>query len=196
VSFSSNTATTLGYSNKSLLAWTASTGTPSLTLSIPYVGSNFQWVSPVETSYTNWQFIPISPITLQADSSTGTFLYYYASGLPDGLDLSLDAVGSQATIRGTSVVFSDAPKRVLLYANDGTTTLRRELGMRTIIPTVQKQQTSAGAWTSLVRQYTVVNAAQNARDQRVFATVDRLLGEFTAPYPPDVVTQVSSNCQC
>jgi hypothetical protein len=166
-----------------------------LTLSIPYLGSNFVWVSPVETSYTNWQFVPISPITLQADSSSGSFLYYYASGLPDGLDLSLDAVGSQATIRGTSVAFSDASKRVLLYANDGTTTLRRELGMRTIIPTVQKQQTSAGAWTSLVRQYTVVNAAQNARDQRVFATVDRLLGEFTAPYPPDVVTP-TSNCQC
>jgi hypothetical protein len=68
--------------------------------------------------------------------------------------------------------------------------------MRTILPTVTKQQTSAGAWTSLVRQYTTVNAAQNARDQRVFAAVDRTLGEFTAPYPPDVVTQVSSNCQC
>jgi hypothetical protein len=105
-------------------------------------------------------------------------------------------VGSQATIRGTSVAFSDGFKRVLLYANDGTSTIRRELGMRTLIPTVQKQQTSAGAWTSLVRQYTTVNAAQNARDQRVFATVDRTLGEFTAPYPPDVVTQVSSNCQC
>jgi hypothetical protein len=191
----SNSMETLGFSNKTLLAWTASNGTPSLTLSIPYIGSNLAWVSPVQTSYTNWQFIPISPITLQADSSFGTFLYYYASGLPDGLDLSLDAVGSQATIRGTSVAFSDAAKRVLLYANDGTSTIRRELGMRTILPTVQKQQTSAGAWTSLVRQYTVVNAAQNARDQRVFATVDRLLGEFTAPYPPDVVTP-TSNCQC
>jgi hypothetical protein len=191
----SNSTEKLGYSNKTLLAWAASTGTPSLTLTIPYFASNVSWVSPTTTSYVNWQFIPIEPITLQADSSA-SFVYYYASGLPDGLDLSLDAVGSQATIRGTSVAFSDAFKRVLLYANDGTSTIRRELGMRTLIPTVQKQQTSAGAWTSLVRQYTTVNAAQNARDQRVFATVDRTLGEFTAPYPPDVVTQVSSNCQC
>jgi hypothetical protein len=120
-------------------------------MTIPYVASNLNWVSPTTTSYANWQFIPISPITLQADSSS-SFVYYYASGLPDGLTLSLDAVGSQATIQGTSVAFSDAFKRVLLYANDGTATIRRELGMRTILPTVQKQQTSAGAWTSMVRQ--------------------------------------------
>lgn len=195
VTFSSNTGTLLAETYKSLLSWTVSPGTPSLTMTIPYVASNLSWVSPTTTSYSNWQFIPIEPITLQADSSA-SFVYYYASGLPDGLDLSLDAVGSQATIRGTSVVFSDAFKRILLYANDGTSTIRKELGMRTLIPTVQKQQTSAGAWTSLVRQYTTVNAAQNARDQRVFATVDRTLGEFTAPYPSDVVTQVSSNCQC
>ena len=194
--FSANTTQFLGFNNKTLLTYPASSGTPSLTLSIPYLGSNFAWVSPTQTAYTLWQFVSNTPITVQADSSTSTFLYYYASGLPDGLDLSLDSVGSQATIQGTSVAYSDAPKRVLLFANDGTSTLRRQLGMRTILPTVTKQQTSAGAWTSLVRQYTTVNAAQNARDQRVFAAVDRTLGEFTAPYPPDVVTQVSSNCQC
>jgi hypothetical protein len=192
----SNSTETLGFSNKTLLSWTASSGTPSLTLSIPYVASNIAWVSPTTTSYTFWQFVSNTPITVKADSSSTTFLYYYASGLPDGLDLSLDSVGSQATIQGTSVAYSDAFKRVLLYANDGTSTIRLQLGMRTILPTVTKQQTSAGAWTSLVRQYTTVNAAQNARDQRVFAAVDRTLGEFTAPYPPDVVTQVSSNCQC
>jgi hypothetical protein len=196
ITFGGNTAQSLGWSNKTLLTYPASSGTPSLTLSIPYLGSNFAWVSPTQTAYTLWQFVSNTPITVQADSSTSTFLYYYASGLPDGLDLSLDSVGSQATIQGTSVAYSDAPKRVLLFANDRTSTLRRQLGMRTILPTVTKQQTSAGAWTSLVRQYTTVNAAQNARDQRVFAAVDRTLGEFTAPYPPDVVTQVSSNCQC
>lgn len=196
ITFASNTVQTLGFSNKTFLAYPASSGTPSLTLSIPFIGSNFAWVSPTTTSYQEWQFIPIDPITLRADSSSGSFIYYYASGLPDGLDLSLDSVGSQATIKGTSVAYSDASKRLLLYANDGGSTIRRELGVRTILPTVTKQQTSAGAWTSLVRQYTTVNAAQNARDQRVFAAVDRTLGEFTAPYPPDVVTQVSSNCQC
>jgi hypothetical protein len=196
ITFSANTTQSLGSSNKTFLAYPTSSGTPSLTLSIPFLGSNFAWVSPTTTSYTFWQFVSNTPITVKADSSSATFLYYYASGLPDGLDLSLDSVGSQATIQGTSVAYSDAFKRVLLYANDGTSTLRLQLGMRTILPTVTKQQTSAGAWTSLVRQYTTVNAAQNARDQRVFAAVDRTLGEFTAPYPPDVVTQVSSNCQC
>lgn len=194
ITFNSNTSQSLGFSNKTLLAYPASSGTPRLTLSIPYFGSNFSWVSPTQTSYTEWQFVPISPVTLRADSSSGTFIYYYASGLPDGLDLSLDSVGIQGTVRGTSVKYSDAFQRVLLYANDGQSTIRRELGIRTILPTVQKQQTSAGAWTSLVRQYTTVNAAQNARDNRVFADVDRTLGEFTAPYPPDVVTP--SNCPC
>ena len=51
-----------------------------------------------------------------------------------------------------------------------------------------KNQTSAGAFTSMIRQYTEVNAAQNARDSKVFPTQNNSLGEFQSPYKPDVIT--------
>jgi hypothetical protein len=62
------------------------------------------------------------------------------------------------------------------------------------VPRVIRKQTSAGAYTSLVRQYTEVNAAQNARDTRALPSESRTLGEFASPYPPSVVTP--SNCPC
>jgi hypothetical protein len=67
--------------------------------------------------------------------------------------------------------------------------------MRTILPTVQKQQTSAGSWTSLVRQYTVVNAAQNSLNGKTLPSTEPPLGEFTRPEPPDVVSATGDpNC--
>jgi hypothetical protein len=62
------------------------------------------------------------------------------------------------------------------------------------VPRVIRKQTSAGAYTSLVRDYTEVNAAINARDTRVNPTEEAALGSFASPYAPDVVTP--SNCPC
>jgi hypothetical protein len=106
-----------------------------------------------------------------------------------------------STITGTSSQYSDAFQRVILYAalnpgGGGGGVAALPITMRTILPTVQKQQTSAGAWTSLVRQYTVVNAAENSINGRALPATEPPLGEFTRPYPPDEVSAPGDpNCR-
>lgn len=184
------------YNRKRILASTSLPGTPSLTLTLPFDSNGIAFVEPAILPTILWQHVPLSPsISVRAQTSTpNQFLYYYASGLPDGLRfVTNDICGTSASITGTSVRYSDAPQRVLLFAVDDTTNPDRiatlRLNLRTILPTVTRQQIGAGAYTSLVRQYTLVNAAQNARDNRVFPNQEALLGEFTAPPAPDVVTQ-------
>lgn len=165
----------------------------TLTFSIPYDASGIAFTSPTQTQYTNWQFVPIPEISVRASNPVpGSFMYYYASGLPRGLTLNLDASGIEASITGTSSQFSDAFQRVVLYAalnpQTGGGIAALPISMRTILPTVQKQQTSAGAWTSLVRQYTVVNAAQNSVNGKALPSTEPPLGEFTRPEPPDSVS--------
>lgn len=173
---------------------TVSPSNQTLTLSIPYDASGIVFTSPTQTQYTNWQFVPIPTIPIVATNPVpGSFLYYYASGLPRGLQLNLDASGIEASITGTSSQFSDAFQRVVLYAalnpgGGGGGVAAMSLTMRTLLPTVQKQQTSAGAWTSLLRQYTVVNAAQNSVNGRALPATEPPLGEFTRPEPPDSVS--------
>ena len=182
----------LNSNTKRFLARPVSTGTPSLTLSLPYDASDIQFVAPTTLPTILWQYVPISPLTIQAQTNTpGEFLYYYAAGLPDGLRFTTDDVsGSSAVLSGTSVRYSDAPQRVLIYAAGINTTKLNvlQLGLRTILPTVTRQQSGAGAYTSLVRQYTVVNAAQNSVNGKTLPATYPPLGEFTRPYPPDVVT--------
>jgi hypothetical protein len=92
-------------------------------------------------------------------------------------------------------------QRVVLYAvlnpgGGGGGVAALPITMRTILPTVQKQQTSAGSWTSLVRQYTIVNAAQNSVNGKTLPSTEPPLGEFTRPEPPDSVSAPGNpNCQ-
>jgi hypothetical protein len=173
--------------------------TTTATMFIPYDASGIAFTSPTQTQYTNWQFVPIPTIPVAAVNPVpGNFLYYYASGLPRGLTLNLDASGIESSITGTSSQFSDAFQRVVLYAalspgGGGGGVAALSIAMRTILPTVQKQQTSAGSWTSLVRQYTTVNAAQNSVNGRALPSTNPPLGEFTRPYPPDSVS--APNCR-
>lgn len=181
--------------SKRIISTLVSNGTPTLTISIPYDPSDISIQAPTQTSYINWQFVPISPITVRATTGTSNeFLYYYASGLPDGLSFVNDASGLLATITGTSVKYSDAVQRVLLYIVRGSNVAATSLGMRTILPTVQKVQSGAGAWTYSLRQYVEVNAALNSRDTKVTPSNEYRLGEFTRPEPPDVITAVFKDC--
>jgi hypothetical protein len=110
-------------------------------------------------------------------------IYFFIADLPAGLEFN--PLTNQ--IHGTPVRLG----RVVTYAyakdDIGVTLISLEFTI--ILPSYQKRTDSASAYTSLLRQYTEVNAAQNARDSRVFPAVDRTLGEFTAPYPPNVITQ-------
>jgi hypothetical protein len=183
-----------GFSTKRLVTRAVSNGTPTLTLSIPYDPSDIAFVSPTQTSYINWQFVPIAPITVQTTPSE--FKYYYASGLPDGLTFTNDPLGLSATISGTSVAYSDAAQRVLLYVARGSNVAATSLTMRTILPTVTKIQAGASGVTSLLRQYTEVNAAVTARDSRALPAMEYRLGEFTSPEPPSVITATADKCDC
>ena len=186
--------------SKRIVSTLVSNGTPSLTLSMLYNSTGFAFDSPTQNDYIHWQYIPISPIDIEANSSIAPAeaVYYLITGLPDGLTMTLSPFPTYtATITGTPATYSDAPQRVQLYAVTANSfyVTSKTLGMRTILPTVQKQQSGAGAWTSYLRQYTEVNAATTARDNKATPAIEYRLGEFTSPDPPSVITE-QSNCLC
>jgi hypothetical protein len=149
---------------------------------IPAGGPTF--VSPTQPGFLFYQYMPITPIYLDA-SGTGTSYYYINSNdLPIGL--SFDPINQ--LIHGTPM--RTGQDSITVYAKDNVGVTKLALSVNTIIARIVKNQTSAGAYTSLIRQYTEVNAAQNARDNRVYPTQDRAAGEFQAPTAPDVITQV------
>lgn len=172
-------------------------GTVTATIRLLYDTSGMSWAEPASSSFTEYQYTTIDPIRFRANVPTSNFTYYYTTALPDGLSLVLDPSGISAQITGRSMAYSDAYRPVILIANHGSNQIiTQTIGIRTILPTVQRVQTSPGAWTSLIRQYTEVNGAQNARDNRTFPWVSSTLGEFTSPGAPDVITKTYDDCDC
>lgn len=145
--------------------------------------------SPTQRSYLFYQYVPISSITFTA---TGTGQIYYfvdTNTLPRGI--TFDPL--TATLSGTSVLIGT--KSFTIYVKDDIGVTSIVIETTTIIPQVIRQQTSAGAWTSLVRQYTVVNAAQNSVNGRALPATEPPLGEFMRPEPPDSVSAAGDpNC--
>lgn len=146
-----------------------------------------QFVSPGQTLYTFSQFCPIEPIVAQVSQTSPEFVYYYVSGLPDGLASTV--TGSSVTLSGRPVTYSDAFQRTVFFARQNADTLALPILTRTVLPTITKQQTSASGHTSVVRQYTEVNAARNAENNVVYPAESRGIGEFTRPTPPNEITQ-------
>lgn len=162
---------------------------PVSTFSFPLTTAGGPTVtSPTTRSYLFYQYMPITPITFSA-TGTGTVYFFVDSNtLPQGLSWN----PITRTISGHSSRIGDRTFKV--YAKDDIAVTPITIQTTTVIPRIIRQQDGAGAYTSLVRQYTIVNAAQNARDNRVFPTQERPLGEFAAPPAPDSVTP--SNCEC
>jgi hypothetical protein len=148
----------------------------------------------LKTYFPLYQYVPIDPIYVAADGKGPVYLFIQPTDLPVGLiynPLTQD-------ISGKSVRAGAESTTVYAVDDAGTTTLG--LNFQTDFPVVKRTFGNAGNYTSYVRQYTLANAAQNARDRFVLAE-DTGLGAFTAPYPPDVVTQTvdpkcysTSNC--
>ena len=179
---------------------TLSNGTPTATITIPYDPSGYAFINPSQSNYTFYQYCPIPTIPVDIAPLTSNFIYYYASGLPQGLQILRDVSGIRADISGTSTKYSDAYSNVALFAvipNEGVEgyTIAKTIGMQTVVPRIIRPQESASSYTSLVRQYVEVNAAQNARDNRVFPAVDATLGEFMSPGAPSV-TSAPLPCDC
>ena len=167
----------------SYVAQTIDPGADVTTITFPLPNTGPLFTSPAQTTYIIWQYMPIPSITFFAPGATA----YFISALPVGL--SWDA--PTRTISGACVTLGT--QSFTVYAqNSGLTALTITLIVE--VPRIVKQQTGAGAYTSLVRQYTTVNAAQKARDTRAFPTQVSGIGEFASPYPPAVITP--SNCPC
>ena len=174
------------------------TGEPPIKINLTFniaSGTGPVLTSPTTRSFLNYQYIPITPIQL---SATGTGIVYFfveAADLPAGL--TFDPLTNQIT--GTSVQIGQESVQIILKDNLGTSVYT--LSFTTVIPRIIRKQDGAGAYTSLLRQYTEVLGAQGARDNRALPNQERALGEFMSPEAPDVITKTvdpkcysTSNC--
>ena len=174
------------------------TGEPPIKINLTFniaSGTGPVLTSPTTSSFLNYQYIPITPIQL---SATGTGIVYFfveAVDLPAGL--TFDPLTNQIT--GTSVQIGQESVQIILKDNLGTSVYT--LSFTTVIARIIRKQDGAGAYTSLLRQYTEVLGAQGARDNRALPNQETRLGEFMSPEAPDVITQTvdpkcysTSNC--
>jgi hypothetical protein len=155
-----------------------------------FIPSGFlDFTQPVESNAVIYQYVPYT-FPLQATGSTD-FIYYFAEGVPIGFTFTLDPTGTFATLSGNSPINRSAT--VTLYAKTALIpATRRTFTLNTVVPFVINQQIGAAAYTAILREHVEADAAQNARDTRVFPEVNPLAGPFMAPRAPDVTTD--SNC--
>jgi len=145
--------------------------------------------SPTQLSYLLYQYIPITPIQLEAYGTGIVYFFVEADALPPGLTFNPRTnrlSGTPAQIGTTSIT---------IYAKDDAGTTVFTLSFTVIIPRIIRKQEGAGAYTSLLRQYTEVLGAQGARDNRALPNQERALGEFMSPEGPEVVTQSNDCCR-
>jgi hypothetical protein len=147
------------------------------------IGNGPTFTSPITTSYFLYQYMPITPIQLSASGVGQVYFFLETADLPPGLNYN------QTTNEITGAPVRLGQDSVTIYAKDNNGTTTRTLTFTTVVPRVIRKQDGAGAFTSLLRQYTEVLGAQNARDNRVLPNQERALGEFMSPEAPDVITQ-------
>jgi hypothetical protein len=162
-----------------------STGVPAPILSFPSQTGNGPTVtSPTVSSILLYQYAAMTPITFSATGVGTIYFFVLDSDLPRGL--TFNSVTN--TLSGTPMLIGTESVTFYVKDDDGVTLFTLET--RVIIPSIERQQTSAGAWTSLIRQYTVVNAAQNSLNGKTLPATEPPLGEFMRPHPPDIVNEV------
>lgn len=139
--------------------------------------------SPGVQYVLSYQYAPITPLVFAGSGTGRVYFFVDPASLPRGV--MWNAITQ--TLSGSPVQVGMFA--IIVYARDSTGAVTEfVLTLDVQIPRVIRTQTGAGAYTSLVRQYTEVNAAQNSRDSRVFPSQERALGEFMAPDAPSVVT--------
>jgi hypothetical protein len=181
--------TVLGYASTRLgtLAGTLSSANPfvssTFSFTSPFAGGPIV-TSPSQTSYILYQYMIIPPIAFTA-TGTGT-----VSFLLNKSELPLGLTWDPLTQKITGSPMRTGTTTVTVYAADNTGVRPILITFQVLIPRIVRKQDGAGAFTSLLRQYVEVNAAQNSRDSRVFPNQERNLGEFMAPEAPDVSSSV------
>lgn len=174
-----------------VLALTNSPLSGSLTLSI--TPGSLVFTQPTQSVYTLYQYCPMPSIPFRVTGGSG-YIYYYSisSNLPIGMNFTTETTGTSSTLTGIPANFTANPASVTVYAANGDNVTFTSVGFRILAPFFINPQVGAGAFTAMLRSDVEGNAAQNARDNRVFPQVDPLAGPLMAPRAPDVTTM--SNC--
>lgn len=160
------------------------TSNPPIQLRLTFPGTTGPtFTSPATQSYLQYQYATITPIQLSATGTGTIYFFVTAAELPPGLTFN------PRTNQITGKIVQIGTFTTQVYAKDDNGVSVITLTFTTIIPRIIRKQDGAGAYTSLLRQYTEVLGAQNARDSRVFPTQESKLGEFMSPEAPDVITQ-------
>jgi len=174
------TATTLIY-----IVFTSFADSGSGSISIPTELSTLSFSQPTQTSFTLFEYVTYS-IPIQAIGSS-SFIYYYTTAIPNGFQFLKDGSGITATLSGISPTLAN--QGIVVYAKTASGyPISTSITLRTITPFFVNPQSGAGAYTAILRNDVLGNAAQNARDKRVFPEVNPLAGPLMAPRAPDVVT--------
>lgn len=184
-------------SNRRLVTWTRpnflrTSQSKQINIGLTFgtgIGTGPTITSPSTTSFSLYQYVPVS-LVFSATGSGSVYFFIDADELPPGLRFNplTNTLSGKPAAQGYYVT------RVFAKDSNGVTLLT--LNFTVNIPRIIRKQDGAGAYTSLLRQYTEVLSAQNARDNRALPTQERRLGEFMAPPAPDVVTQPFSTLKC
>jgi hypothetical protein len=145
--------------------------------------------SPSSKSFLLYQYVPIS-IQFGTTGGIGNVYFFVSdSDLPPGLEFN----PLTNILSGNSVNLGNAS--TVMYVQDSSGITIETLNFTTIVPRVVRRQDGAAAYTSLLKQYTEVLAAQSGRDQRMLPNQEVRLGEFMSPVPPTVITKTfTSDC--
>lgn len=178
------TTTTLIYIN-----FTSFSGSGTGIIRIPTELSTLSFSNPTQSDFTLFEYVLYS-IPIQAVGS-GSFIYYYSSAIPNGFEFLKNSSGTTATLSGVSATIAN--QGIIIYAKtESGYPVSISISLRTITPFFVSPQIGAGAYTALLKNDVLGNAAQNARDNRTFPEVNPLAGPLMAPRAPDVVTP--DNC--
>ena len=151
------------------------------------------FTQPTQTAYALYQYCPMPSIPFQVTGGAG-YIYYYSlsSNLPIGMTFTTETTGTSATLTGIPANYTPTPVGVTVYAANGANVTFTSVNFRILTPSFINPQIGAAAFTAMLRSDVEGNAAQNARDNRVFPQVNPLAGPLMAPRAPDVITL--SNC--
>jgi hypothetical protein len=182
--YASVTTNTLLY-----IDFTSFSGSGTGTIHIPTELSTLSFSQPTQTDFTLFEYVSYS-IPIQAIGSA-SFIYYYSSAIPNGFEFLKNNIGTTATLSGISATIAN--QGIIIYAKtENGYPVSISISLRTITPFFVSPQIGAGAYTALLKNDVLGNAAQNARDSRTFPEVNPLAGPLMAPRAPDVVTP--DNC--
>jgi hypothetical protein len=167
------------------VSFTSFAGSGTGSIRIPTELSTLTFSQPTQTTFTFFEYVPYL-IQIQAIGSA-SFIYYYTSAIPLGFEFMKDSIGLTASLSGISPTIAN--QGIIIYAKTANGyPISTSITIRTITPFFVNPQIGAAAYTALLRNDVLGNAAQNARDNRVFPEVNPLAGPLMAPRAPDVVT--------